>query len=171
MALRRVATPIGNLSVIADRTGVREIRFAHDARALPEAAEDRFGTSVAATAAAQLEQYFGGLRREFTLPLAPEGDAFQRLVWQELQRIPFGATVSYGEIARRIGDARAARAVGAANGRNPIPIVIPCHRVIGADGSLTGYGGGLELKRWLLRHEGALPEGDLFDSTLPSPNR
>lgn len=109
----------------------------------------------------QLEQYFSRQRRSFDLPLAPRGSEFQQRVWRELTRIPYGETISYGEQARRLGDLSLSRAVGAANGANPIWLVIPCHRVIGADGSLTGYGGGLPVKRWLLEHEGAL-SGSLF---------
>lgn len=104
-------------------------------------------------ARAQLEAYFAGELAEFTLAIAPAGAPFQLRVWRALLEIPFGTTESYGALARRIGLPQAARAVGLANGRNPISIVIPCHRVIGADGSLTGYGGGLERKRWLLAHE------------------
>ena len=101
----------------------------------------------------QLEEYFAGERQEFSLTLETDGTDFQRRVWEALRGIPFGATVSYGDIARRIGNPRAVRAVGLANGRNPISIIVPCHRVIGADGSLTGYGGGLERKRFLLALE------------------
>jgi methylated-DNA-[protein]-cysteine S-methyltransferase len=104
--------------------------------------------------AAQLADYFAGRRRDFDLPLAPRGSAFQRAVWDELVRVPYGATVSYGELAARLGRPGASRAVGGANNRNPLPIVVPCHRVIGADGSLTGYGGGLDRKRALLALEG-----------------
>ncbi len=104
--------------------------------------------------ARQLEEYFGGLRRDFDLPMRLAGTEFQRLVWKHLADIRYGETLSYGELAKRIGNPNASRAVGLANGRNPIPILVPCHRVIGADGSLTGYGGGLERKRWLLAHEG-----------------
>ena len=102
----------------------------------------------------QLSEYFAGERQEFDLRLAPEGTPFERSVWEELQRIPFGETRSYGEIAQAIGRPGAARAVGRANGANPIPIVVPCHRVIGSDGSLTGFGGGLEAKSRLLEIEG-----------------
>jgi methylated-DNA-[protein]-cysteine S-methyltransferase len=102
----------------------------------------------------QLAEYFAGERREFDLTLAPEGTPFERSVWEELRRIPFGETRSYGEVARAIGRPNASRAVGRANGANPIPIVVPCHRVIGADGSLTGFGGGLEAKSRLLEIEG-----------------
>jgi methylated-DNA-[protein]-cysteine S-methyltransferase len=108
---------------------------------------------VLARAAAQLTEYFAGERRDFDLPLAPSGTEFQRAVWRALAEIPFGATCSYGDLARSLGRPSASRAVGAANGRNPISIILPCHRVIGASGELTGYGGGLPMKRWLLDHE------------------
>ena len=121
-------------------------------------------------AARQLAEYFAGTRTEFDLPLAPRGSRFQLEVWAELARIPFGQTVSYGEVALAIGKSLlASRAVGLANGRNPISIILPCHRVIGADGSMTGYGWGVERKEWLLRHDGALrpaeaatPQGALW---------
>jgi methylated-DNA-[protein]-cysteine S-methyltransferase len=107
--------------------------------------------------AAQLAEYFAGSRTEFDLPLAPRGTPFQLAVWGELARIPYGVTMSYGEMAAALGKSLvASRAVGLANGRNPISIILPCHRVIGADGSLTGYGWGLDRKEWLLRHEGVL---------------
>jgi methylated-DNA-[protein]-cysteine S-methyltransferase len=109
-----------------------------------------------AAVTAQLTEYFAGKRKDFALPVAPRGTEFQRRVWEELSRIPYGATISYAELAARIGRPNASRAVGRANGTNPIPVVIPCHRVIGADGSLTGYGGGMPLKRALLALEGAL---------------
>lgn len=101
----------------------------------------------------QLEEYFSGERRDFDLPLRLDGTEFQKRAWRNLMEIPYGGTRSYGEQAQRIGNAKASRAVGLANGKNPIPIVVPCHRVIGADGSLTGFGGGIERKRWLLAHE------------------
>lgn len=101
----------------------------------------------------QLAEYFAGTRREFDLPLHPAGTPFQQRVWTALRDIPYGETTSYGKTAAAIGEPGAARAVGLANGQNPLPIIVPCHRVIGADGSLTGYGGGLDTKRWLLAHE------------------
>jgi len=107
-------------------------------------------------AATQLAEYFEGVRQSFSLPLAAVGTDFQRRVWAALAVIPFGETRSYGEIANAIGQPGSARAVGLANGQNPISIVVPCHRVIGANGTLTGYGGGLDRKRWLLEHEGTL---------------
>lgn len=109
-----------------------------------------------AAAAGQLEEYFAGTREEFDLPLAPRGTPFQLAVWAELVKIPYGSTKSYGAVAAALGKSLvASRAVGLANGRNPISIIIPCHRVIGADGTMTGYGWGVERKEWLLRHEGA----------------
>lgn len=112
-------------------------------------------------AAEQLNEYFEGQRKEFDLPLAPEGTEFQQKVWTALQQIPFGHSTSYGHLADTLGDIKATRAVGTANGQNPIGIVIPCHRVIGSKGELTGYAGGLHRKKWLLEHEGILPK-ELF---------
>lgn len=146
-------SPIGALLLIADDAGLTEIRmapFEAPAEALNPA------HPILAAARAQLGAYFAGERQTFELPLAPAGSAFQRSVWTALQQVPYGTTIGYGEQARRLGSPTAARAVGAANGRNPLPIVIPCHRVIGAGGALTGYSGGLWRKEWLLRHEGAL---------------
>ena len=117
----------------------------------PEGAERR--TDVLVRTKAQLAEYFAGERRDFDLPLAPQGSGFQVEVWRALLRIPYGETCSYGDIARVVGRPAASRAVGAANGRNPIAVIVPCHRVIGSNGSLTGYGGGLPVKRWLLDHE------------------
>lgn len=111
-------------------------------------------------AARQLDEYFAGDRTEFDLELAPQGTPFQLDVWQQLRRIPYGETISYGDLAKRVDRPGAARAVGAANGQNPIAIIVPCHRVIGADGSLTGFGGGLPWKRWLLNRE--QPQGSLL---------
>jgi methylated-DNA-[protein]-cysteine S-methyltransferase len=122
--------------------------------------ERRRGTDpVLAEARRELLAYFDGTLREFRIPLAPNGTEFQRRVWTALTHIPYGTTISYADLARRLGNLMAVRAVGAANGRNPIPIIVPCHRVIGSDGSLTGFGGGLDRKRWLLHHEGALADG------------
>ncbi|MCC6928996.1 MAG: methylated-DNA--[protein]-cysteine S-methyltransferase [Gemmatimonadaceae bacterium] len=106
-----------------------------------------------ADARRQLDEYFAGTRLSFEIPLAPDGTEFQRRVWMALRDIPYAQTVSYGDIARGIGNPKGVRAVGLANGRNPISIIVPCHRVIGSNGSLTGYGGGLERKQWLLEHE------------------
>jgi methylated-DNA-[protein]-cysteine S-methyltransferase len=122
-------------------------------------AASRAGAVLEATRA-QLAEYFAGRRTTFDLPLAPRGTPFQLRVWEALRGIPYGRTISYLDLARRVADDKATRAVGAANGRNPLPIVVPCHRVIGADGSLVGFGGGIARKRWLLSHEGAFGEGE-----------
>jgi methylated-DNA-[protein]-cysteine S-methyltransferase len=116
--------------------------------------------------AKQLEEFFKGARQEFDLAMAPEGTDFQKRVWAELVKIPFGETISYGKLARRIGDPAASRAVGHANHMNPIALIVPCHRVIGADGTLTGYAGGLELKDKLLRWERSFREPGLFSSSI-----
>ncbi len=147
-------SPIGPLLLAVDSAGLRAVRFAVDgAAAEPEPAWTR-DDSALAEPARQLAAYFDGRLRRFDLPLAPQGTAFQRSVWDLLATIPWGETTSYGAIAQALGKPGSARAVGAANGANPLPIVLPCHRVVGADGSLTGFGGGLEAKRWLLGHEG-----------------
>ena len=109
----------------------------------------------------QIDEYFKGHRSKFLLNLDPEGTKFQRLVWRQLEKIPFGEVLSYGQIASAIGNPKACRAVGSANGKNPISIIIPCHRVIGSDGSLTGYGGGLWRKEWLIKHERGLHPDDI----------
>ena len=154
-------SPLGLLCLVADDEGLREICFPAEHR--PNASDHwQRDPRRLAPARQQLTDYFAGTRREFTVPLHPHGTAFQLAVWQELSRIPFGITISYAELARRIGKPTATRAVGAANGRNPIPIIVPCHRVIGADGSLTGYSGGLSIKRKLLALEGVAAGSDLF---------
>jgi methylated-DNA-[protein]-cysteine S-methyltransferase len=145
-------SPIGELMLLADDAGLSAIHM-QLTRYPPAAADWRSDEPRFREAKAQLQAYFGQELREFELKLSPLGSPFQLRVWDELRRIPYGQTISYGELARRLGDAKASRAVGLANGRNPLSIVVPCHRVIGADGSLTGYGGGLERKRWLLDHE------------------
>jgi methylated-DNA-[protein]-cysteine S-methyltransferase len=152
-----VATPVGEMMVIGDDDAVH---FVHLPGSYPEDAfdPDRAGTPAAVGAAVeQIAAYFTGALVRFSLPLDPAGTDFQRRVWLALADIPYGTTESYGELAARIGNPKACRAVGLANGRNPIPLVLPCHRVIGADGSLTGYGGGLELKQRLLDHERSDP--------------
>ena len=126
----------------------------HPGPAVLEGSERR--TDVLVRTKAQLAEYFAGDRRAFDLPLAPPGTAFQAQVWRALLRIPFGATRSYAQLARTIRRPSASRAVGAANGSNPIAIIVPCHRVLGSSGALTGYGGGLDMKRWLLAHEAGL---------------
>jgi len=139
-------SPVGPLTIrVNDDGALEEIRFGVAPAILPANSAGRVIT--------QLKEYFRGKRREFDLPLAPRGTPFQLAVWNELLRVAYGVTISYSELARRIGKPNAVRAVGAANGANPIPIIIPCHRVIGANGTLTGYGGGLHIKRSLLALE------------------
>jgi methylated-DNA-[protein]-cysteine S-methyltransferase len=149
-------SPVGRLLLAGDARGLTLIGFPSGRRPLGPGPEWRRDEADFSDAVLQLQEYFAGGRRAFALALRPQGTAFQLAVWAALRRIPFGATLSYGELARRIGRPGAARAVGAANGANPLPIVIPCHRVIGADRSLTGFGGGLETKRFLLAHEARL---------------
>ncbi|HEX7588202.1 MAG TPA: methylated-DNA--[protein]-cysteine S-methyltransferase [Anaerolineae bacterium] len=149
-------SPIGTLEIIGSRDGVSSILFVDDDVALgsiPTCLEE---------CALQLDDYFAGRRVEFSFPLDLQGTEFQKRVWRELQKIPFGKTVSYLEVALAVGTREATRAVGRANGQNPIVIVIPCHRVIGRDGSLTGYGGGVWRKRWLLDFESPARQTSLF---------
>jgi len=151
-----IRAPIDDLHLIASATGLVEILWKE--RAVPvEALRVRPGDErfpVLGMAAEQLAEYFAGTRASFHIPLDLRGTAFQLRVWEQLQNIPYGETCSYLDIARRLGDEKATRAVGAANGRNPIPVVIPCHRVIGTNGSLTGFGGGIQRKQLLLELEG-----------------
>lgn len=152
-------SPVGRLLVAGDQAGLRHVLFAEgraEVRPEPGWRED---VTPLTTAVRELRAYFEGRLRDFNVPLAPEGTPFQQRVWRELLNIPYGETISYGELARRIGSPNGSRAVGLANGANPISIIIPCHRVIGTNGRLTGYGGGLKNKEWLL----ALERGDTLD--------
>ena len=143
-------TPVGPLIARANADGLTHLVFARRAKVVPgERADDRARIHLR-TVQAQIREYFEGGRRTFDIPLRPSGSAFSMRVWQALREIPYGRTISYGELARRVGEPDAARAVGAANGANPIVIIVPCHRVIGADGTLVGFGGGLDRKRTLL---------------------
>jgi methylated-DNA-[protein]-cysteine S-methyltransferase len=147
-------TPIGTLLIAGDAAALHRITFPqHGREAKPEAEWQESQRGLVGEAARQLREYFAVERTAFDLPLAPEGTAFQRAVWRQLQQIPYGETISYGELARRVGNPKASRAVGSANGANPLPIVIPCHRVIAFDGSLGGFGGGLPTKQTLLALE------------------
>lgn len=146
-------SPIGDLLLAGDEDGLALIGFPQGKMRRDPEPDWIFNEKPLAEARRQLQEYFKGERREFDLPLQLSGTEFQVQVLEELRRIPYGATTSYGDIARRIGRPRAMRAVGAANGRNPIPIIIPCHRVIGSGGDLTGFGGGLDTKEALLRLE------------------
>jgi methylated-DNA-[protein]-cysteine S-methyltransferase len=150
-----IDSPVGALTIVASDEGLRAILWPDDdpARVRLVGATDDPTHPVVAAAASQLAEYFEGDRREFDVALDPVGTEFQRAAWDALRSIPYGSTVSYGEQAERMGDRRKARAVGAANGRNPISIVVPCHRVVGASGALTGFAGGTDTKAWLLAHE------------------
>ena len=152
---RTIETPVGPVDLIANDTALVAVLFASDERR-EGAAPGPPGHPILEQAEAELREYFDGKRRQFSLPLAPRGTLFQRAVWAALNEIPFGVTCSYADIARKVGRPTAVRAVGAANGRNPIAIIVPCHRVVGANGTLTGYAGGLDRKRALLALEGAL---------------
>lgn len=162
-----VVSPVGELTIIVSERGVRALLWE-----IERAGRVRVGDAVAVAdqlieeTGCQLAEYFSGSRRTFDLPLDPVGTEFQQRAWQALREIPYGETVSYGMQARRLGDVGLARAVGAANGRNPISIIVPCHRVIGSSGSLTGFAAGLDTKRFLLDHERSVahphPQSALF---------
>ncbi|MFN7010300.1 MAG: methylated-DNA--[protein]-cysteine S-methyltransferase [Allorhizobium sp.] len=164
-------SPVGDLVAVADGTHLRvlgfeaagspEDRLEHQRRHLGRAV-NAAGNAVTREARRQIDAYFAGHCFDFTLPLAPSGSDFEQKVWAELLKVPLGETCSYGDIARNVGGMETVRAVGKANGANPIAIIIPCHRCIGSDGSLTGYGGGLWRKKLLLRHEGQMRPVGLF---------
>ena len=160
---RNVDSPVGPLFLVASSAGLHAIEFESARHPLRRSDDWREGAHPVLDATQQqLDEYFAGQRQSFDLPLAAHGTPFQQVVWQALTRIPFGATASYVALAKSIGRPTASRAVGAANGRNPLSIVVPCHRVIGASGLLTGFGGGLPTKAFLLSLEGARPGDDLF---------
>ena len=150
-------TPVGAVLLTADGDAVTRVSLGAG-RDVVAPTWERASSSpgVLAEACEQLQAYFDGARVTFDLPIAPVGTPFQRRVWEALCAVPFGAMATYRDVACTVGDAKAVRAVGAANGRNPIGIIVPCHRIVGSDGSLTGYAGGLDRKRWLLRHEAAV---------------
>ena len=149
----QLPSPIGRLLLVGDDRGLRQIVFSENGRAAPPNPDWKQDSAALDEPIRQLRAYFAGEIEAFDLALAPDGTPFQQKVWNELCRIPYGQTISYGDLARRIGNPNASRAVGLANGSNPIPIVIPCHRVIGSNGKLTGYGGGLPVKEKLLALE------------------
>ena len=161
---RRFASPVGELVLTASDSGLTGIYFPISRHGPPRVErgdwveDDGRGAAgaILVRVCQQLEEYFAGTRTAFDVPLAASGTTFEQRVWDLLRAIPYGTTTSYGALAHRLGDPRATRAVGAANGKNPIPIIVPCHRVVGARGELTGFGGGIDRKRWLLEHEGAL---------------
>lgn len=155
----RFDSPLGRLRITGTTGGVREVWFcdAGEKQSGREDLESLSPDALCLETQKQLEEYFAGTRTSFDLPLDLAGTGFQRTVWEELLRIPFGKTISYRDLSIRIGNVKAIRAVGHANGQNPLPVLVPCHRVIGADGSLTGYGGGLWRKKILLTLEKCLP--------------
>lgn len=159
-----MASPIGDLLLVGDADALYGVYF-QDGKRGPTRPKPEWEPDAKPfrEAMRQLEAYFAGKLKRFDLPLAPEGTEFQLKVWNTLRTIPYGETWSYGDIARRIRRPAAFRAVGAANGQNPIPVIIPCHRVVGSDGSLTGFGGGLPIKQRLLALEGALPQRELLE--------
>lgn len=160
---RHLDSPVGTLTLAANEDGLHAIEFPCNRHPADREGWTPGDHRVLDMAARQLDAYFVAKRRDFDLPLAPRGTDFQRTVWMTLAGIGYGETISYAQLAQRVGKPTAMRAVGAANGRNPLPIVLPCHRVIGADGALTGFGGGLPTKQFLLELEGAQPGSrDLF---------
>ncbi|QND80248.1 methylated-DNA--[protein]-cysteine S-methyltransferase [Pseudoxanthomonas mexicana] len=160
---RQLDSPVGTLTVAATDAGLHAIEFPRNRHPADREGWMPGNHRLLDLAARQLDDYFAAKRCVFDLPLAPRGTEFQRTVWLTLAGIGYGETISYAQLAQRVGRPTAMRAVGAANGRNPLPIVLPCHRVIGADGALTGFGGSLPTKQFLLELEGALPKSrDLF---------
>jgi len=146
-------SPVGQLMLVGDSKGLRRVSFSSSKRSAPPGVDWKLAKGPFAEVIRQLRAYFRGELKEFDLPLAMEGTEFQLRVWNALRTIPYGETISYAQLAERIGNPKAVRAVGLANGSNPIPIIVPCHRVIGSDGSLTGFGGGLSTKKLLLELE------------------
>jgi methylated-DNA-[protein]-cysteine S-methyltransferase len=159
MAYKHMPSPVGRLTLVATDRGLAAILWENDrpGRVPLNAGAEVNDHPVLVEAERQLEEYFAGRRTEFALTLDPSGTAFQRQVWDALLTIPFGETRSYGQLAKQIGNPTAVRAVGAANGRNPVSIVVPCHRVVGSTGALTGFAGGLDVKAHLLAFESGLP--------------
>ncbi len=145
-------SPIGWLEIISSDKALRIIQFLE----MEPETDQNPGNAINQKVIAQLTEYFNSQRTEFDIPIKPEGTDFQKTVWKKLQDIPFGRTITYGQLAEKLGDPNKVRAAGKANGQNPIPIIIPCHRVIGADQKLVGYAGGIDRKRFLLKHEGAI---------------
>lgn len=152
-----IESPFGLMGLAGTEHGLTRVNFQHDDSPVIRLPNWKPESALLARAVQQLQEYCQGVRQHFTVSLAPLGTPFQQHVWHELQRIPYGTTITYQELARRVGNPKAARAVGHANGRNPIAIIIPCHRVVGQNGQLRGYAGGLAMKQRLLQHEGAWP--------------
>lgn len=175
-ALRRMASPIGRIEVVGDGRAVTALSIERDG-SLPHDGVPEAPDAIVDAAIAQLEEYFAGARHEFDVPVDPGGTAFQQSVWQQISALRYGEVASYGALGRGTGRATAGRAVGGAVGANPIPIIVPCHRVLGSDGMITGYSGGegIPTKSWLLAHEGiahrvpkGTPQPALFDADLLS---
>ncbi|TRZ45960.1 methylated-DNA--[protein]-cysteine S-methyltransferase [Robertkochia solimangrovi] len=158
MKKARIKTPLGVAEICGDENGISSITILEDSNILSTKIPEELSTC-----ADQLNDYFEGKLTDFNLPLNPKGTPFQKSVWQALTEIPFGKTMSYQELSIKLGDIKAIRAVASANGKNPLWVVIPCHRVIGSDGSLTGYAGGLWRKKWLLEHEQPSTQIRLFE--------
>ena len=152
-AINFLETPVGVLKIAGDEDAIKLVTFTEEGIR----STDGKVPNVVRTAKLQLKEYFEGKRKTFDVRIDPDGTVFQKLIWEKLLEIPFGKTSTYAKQALVLGDKKKIRAVGAANGKNPIAIIIPCHRIIGTDGSLTGYAGGLERKKWMLKHEGSLP--------------
>jgi methylated-DNA-[protein]-cysteine S-methyltransferase len=166
-----VDSPVGALLLVGSGGALTRVHFQDGPRRLQPLPEWQPDAVPLRAVIEQLGEYFAGTRRSFRLRLAPVGTAFQLAVWAALRDIPYGETVAYGDLARRLGHVHGARAVGLANGANPLPLIVPCHRVIGADGSLTGFGGGLYIKRALLGLEGAACATDLFSAPAAAQPR
>ncbi len=156
MSIAYIQTPLGIASIVGDEHGISEISILEEGNCSETIPEELL------TAVIQLQEYFQGNRHDFDFKMNPKGTEFQQKVWKELLQIPFGKTISYLDLSKKLGDVKAIRAVASANGKNPLWIVVPCHRVIGTDGSLTGYAGGLWRKKWLLEHETPSFQQSLF---------
>ncbi|MBT8276831.1 MAG: methylated-DNA--[protein]-cysteine S-methyltransferase [Bacteroidia bacterium] len=152
-----IKSPVGILNISGDRNGISEVMFTDDLAETSGKIPDELSEAVT-----QLNEYFGKKRKKFSLKLNPEGTEFQKKVWDALLNVEFGKTQTYQQIANKLGDPKVIRAAASANGKNPIAIIIPCHRIIGSDGSLTGYAGGLHRKKWLLEHESPVVQATLF---------
>jgi methylated-DNA-[protein]-cysteine S-methyltransferase len=153
-----IESPIGLLEITGEGDIITAVYF------VEKPGEEVILSPIMERCALQLQEYFDCKRKDFNLPLHPEGTEFRKKVWTQLQNIPFGETISYLTLAKQLGDPKCIRAAGSANGKNPVSIIIPCHRVIGSDGKLIGYGGGLWRKKWLLNHENSQAGNDLFNS-------
>ncbi len=156
MAIAYLATPLGTAKIVGDENGIAVISILEEGIISTEI------PTILQETVSQLNDYFNGKRNDFNIKINPKGTEFQQKIWNELLNIPFGKTISYLDLSKKLGDVKAIRAVASANGKNPLWIVIPCHRVIGSDGSLTGYAGGLWRKKWLLEHENPTTQQTLF---------